>query len=145
MITTRRPPPTNHPSQRPGIPLFQRSVLPSHPRTCPRNTRIVYPHRTSSTPLLSSASTPPHEPSYLFLAAVPTQRASSSVPERVHRVTVAPTPYRFWSASYTLQRAVEDGVVPLCTRTQLSAAALCLQWDGVSPVCVQYRKVHSCE
>ena len=90
MITMHHPPPKHHPSQRPGIPLFQRSVLPSHPLTTPRPPTIVYPHRVSSTPL-ASASTPPHEP-YLFLAADPTQRASSYVPLRVHRVTVAPTP-----------------------------------------------------
>jgi hypothetical protein len=59
--------------QRPGIPLFQRSVLPSHPLITPRPPTIVYPHRASSTPPLASASTPPHEP-YLFLAADPTQR-----------------------------------------------------------------------
>ena len=91
MITMHHPPPKHHPSQRPGIPLFQRSVLPSHPLTTPRPPTIVYPHRASSTPPLASASAPPHEP-YLFLAADPTQRASSYVPLRVHRVTVAPTP-----------------------------------------------------
>ena len=90
-MITMHPPPKHHPSQRPGIPLFQRSVLPSHPLTTPRPPTIVYPHRASSTTPLASASTPPHEP-YLFLAADPTQRASSYVPLRVHRVTVAPTP-----------------------------------------------------
>ena len=68
MITMYHPPPKHHPSQRPGIPLFQRSVLPSHPLTTPRPPTIVYPHRASSTTPLASASTPPHEP-YLFLAA----------------------------------------------------------------------------
>jgi hypothetical protein len=122
------PPPKQHPSQRPGIPLFQRSVLPSHPLTTPRppSTCIVYPHRASSTPL-ASASTPPHEP-YLFLAADPTQRASNYVPLRVHRVTVAPTP------SY-VERVVH---VAACSRSWRCATlharghtALCLQWDGV--------------
>jgi hypothetical protein len=70
MITRHHPLPKHHPSQRPGIPLFQRSVLPSHPRTTPRPPTIVYPHRASSTTPLASASTPPHEP-YLFLAADP--------------------------------------------------------------------------
>jgi hypothetical protein len=130
MITMHHPPPKYHPSQRPGIPLFQRSVLPSHPRTTPRPPTIVYPHRASSTPL-ASASTPPHEP-YLFLAADPTQRASSYVPLRVHRVTVAPTP------SY-VERVVH---VAACSRRWRCAtlparghAALCLQWDGAW-VCV---------
>jgi hypothetical protein len=106
------------------IPLFQRSVLPSHPLTTLRPPTIVYPHRLS-TPPLASSSTPPHE-AYLFLAADPTQRTSSYVPLRVHRVTVAPTP------SY-VERVVHVAAkmcsrrwrVPLCTREvpQLSACS----------------------
>jgi hypothetical protein len=121
----QHPPPKQHPSQRPGIPLFQRSVLPSHPLTTPRPPTIVYPHLASSTPL-ESASTPSHEP-YLFLAADPTQRASNYVPMRVHRVTVAQTP------SY-VERVVH---VAACSRRWRCATlharghtALCLQWDG---------------
>ena len=57
MITTHLLPPKHHASQRPGIPLFQRSVLPSHPRTTPRppTTCIVYPHCASPSPLTSAS------------------------------------------------------------------------------------------
>jgi hypothetical protein len=124
-MITMHPPLKQQPSQRPGIPLFQRSVLPSHPLTTPRPPTIIYPHRASSSTPLASASTPPHEP-YLFLAADPTQRASSCVPLRVHRVTVTPTP------SY-VERVVH---VAACRRRWRCATlhgrphSLCLQWDG---------------
>jgi hypothetical protein len=91
-ITKSTPCTTRLPNTTPHSALASRSFSDqsTHPLTTPRPPTIVYPHRASSTPL-TSASTPPHEPD-LFLTADPTQRASSYVPLRVHRVTVAPTP-----------------------------------------------------
>jgi hypothetical protein len=140
MITMHHPPPKHHPSQRPGSPLFQRSVLPSHPHTTPRppSTRIVYPHRASSTPPLASASTPPHEP-YLFLAADPTQRASSYVPLRVHRVTVAPTPSYVEHVVHVAACSRRWRCATLHARGHTASVGRCL----AGCVCVQCHSVHS--
>jgi hypothetical protein len=85
------PPASHKPPLRPGIPLFQRSApAPSYHAASTGHAHRLPPPRLITTP--GSAPRTLRSARALFLASDPTQRASSYVPLRVHRVTVAPTP-----------------------------------------------------